>query len=274
MPSIWTYETVDSAFASIRLRAILLTYDILNDDDEELRDIGSSTASKIFSSDRKCHLGVDLVPLVASQKIAGYLVENYRSSIELCKDAIERMTGSQILLGSDFLRPASTESLNVAVKEDTALFVVEKQNLFIDEVREAILWSQVLKKLSTRAITENLASAVTEWVVHGLASLTQKMEQEYDGALGWCSKPDVFIIFMRILCAADVLMTWRLRTKKVQVKGSEVSEALAGLFRAGTKNDLHEMLLEQIEKVLTNSIATRLGKIGKILAAVERNVGD
>jgi hypothetical protein len=274
MQSIWSYESMDSAFASIRLRAILLTYDILNDDDEELRDVGSSIATNIFTSEQHNHFNTDFVPLVASQKIAGHLVKKYRHSMELCRDAMERMTGSHIYTDGNSIQPSSTNRLDDATEEDTALFVVEKQNLFVDEVREAILWSQVLKKISTRAITKTLATASTEWVISGLAALTVRMEGEIDGDLGWCSKPDVFILFMQILCAADVLMAWRLRTKKVQVRGSEVRKSLLALLDAGTKNGLHEMLIEKIERVLTGSVTARLGKIGRTLEAAEECLLD
>jgi hypothetical protein len=274
MPSIWTYNDINRAFESVRLRIILLTYDVLNDDDEELRDIGASIAKTILEGNRS-HPGTsDHVPLVASQKLAGYLVKNYRSSTELCRDAIKRMTGSQISVSGDYIHPSSIGRLENAVKEDTALFVIEKQNLFVDEVRKAILWSQVLKNLSTRAITQSLATELTKWVKEGLDALTLRIEAEYDGALGWCSKPDVFIFFMQIICAADVLMVWRLRTKKVQVRGSQVRMALVRLLTAGIKNGLHEMLAERIERVLMESTTARLRKLGKRLIVAERTTLD
>jgi hypothetical protein len=273
MPSIWAAGTLDTAITGIQLHAILMTYDILNDDDEELRDIGSSIASKILAQGIKQSDAVDMVPLVASQKLAGHLVEKHRNSQELCHEATERMTGSRFLEpGSGCLYPSSADKLDNATKEDTALFVVEKQNLFVDEVREAILWSQVLKKLSTKAIASDMARSLTEWVTSGLCSLIQRMEEEQDGPLGWCSKPDVFLVFIQIVCAADVLMTWRLRTKKVNIKGSEIREALVRLLNAGLKNGLHEMLVAKIEKVIMESTMARIEMMWERLTAVERNI--
>jgi hypothetical protein len=272
IPSIWASWTLNDEFSSIQLQAILLTYDILNDDDEELRDVGSSIATKIFLRGEKSSGTNNLVPLVASQQIAGHLVRKYRTSSALCRDAIRRMTTSNFSVDDGMFLPSSTDRLSNAVKEDTALFVIEKQNLFVNEVREAILWSQVLKKLSSKAISTVVADALTEWTMSGIRLLAERLEREVDGALGWCSKPDVFIFFMQVLCAADVLMCWRLKTKKVELKGTDVRRALMKLSDIGTRNGLHEMLIDRIERIIQDSFAARLGLIGQRLTVVERDL--
>jgi hypothetical protein len=271
MPSIWGSGILNDATISIQLQAILLTYDILKDDEEEIRDIGASIATNILACGLRKSGAPEMVPLVAGQKIAGYLAKNYRNSPDLCRRAIERMTGSRLFgLESDSSHSSSVDRLNGAAKEDTALFVVEKQNLFVDDVREAILWSQVLKKMSTTSIANNTVVFFTEWATDGLDLLIQKMEEE-DGALGWCSKQDVFIVFMQILCAADVLLTWRLKTKKMKIRGSEVRGALMRLLKAGLRNGLHEMLVAKIENIIMESATSRIIKLGNSLTVVERN---
>jgi hypothetical protein len=257
---------------SLRFQAILLTYDILNDDDDELRDIGATTVTSIRCAADVNFRAKDMVPLVASQKLAAHLVKNYNHSAQLCREAVVRMTGSLCSLEPPFLAPKVSKALDLALKEDTSLFVIEKQNLFVDEVRETILWSQVLKGLSMKTVSKNIADSLSEWTTDGLGTLIKKAEEAEDWSLGWCSKSEVFIVFMRILCASEVLMCWRLKTKKVGVKGTEIRGLLIKLLAAGLRNGLHEVLLDRIETVVMQSALARLNLVGSYLSRAERDL--
>lgn len=259
-PEIWTISIPRQDLTPQRIHAILLTYDILNDDDEEIRDIGSQIVSTITNKD-VC------VPLVASQQLVQYLATEYRRSEHVCNHAIRKMT--QSTLQNDQLLPSAKERFKSATAEDTALFVVEKQNLFIDLYREAVLWSQVLKGLSAKVITDAEVTALGNWVFDGLTLLSDKAHYELDGPLGWTSKREVWVFGMQVLFATEVYLDWRLRTRKGGVEGKTIRDLLAKLYGRGTNTKVHEAWLEKIQNMLVDAIGTKAGSFGVLFRTIE-----
>ena len=196
------------------------------------------------------------VPLAASQQLAKSLAMNYADSQALCQMAIRKMTNWQSK--SELLGRPVKDLLREARQEDNALFVQEKQNLFIDEVREALVWSRVLRSLSPSGISRDLAQKFTVWVIEGLQVLKDTADAEEDGPLGWSSKAEVFTLGMQVIFGAEVLLRWRTRTRKVTKPGSGIRRALRELADVGAKNELHPMWLDTIEKILEASIIERL----------------
>ncbi|KAE9992852.1 hypothetical protein EG327_007479 [Venturia inaequalis] len=259
-PKIWTMSIAKQDLAPQRIQAILLTYDILNDDDEEIRDIGSQIVATITQKDA-------CVPLVASQQLLQHLATKYRDSEHVCKHALRKMTQSTLQNGS--LLPSAKERFSSATAEDTALFVVEKQNLFLDLYREAGLWSQVLKGLSAKVITDAEVTALGAWVFNGLTLLSDKAHYELDGPLGWTSKREVWVFGMQILYATEVYLDWRLRTKKGGVEGKAIRDLLAKLYGRGTKTRIHEAWLEKMQRMLVDAIGTKTSSFGAVFRTIE-----
>lgn len=248
----------------------MLAYDILNDDDDEVREVGSQIASQILanhssesSSSQTC------VPLVASQQLVAHLAKKYRQSQDICEQAVQKITTS--VLQNDILLPSAEERLRNATAENTALFVVEKQNLFIDYYREAILWSKALKRLSSKAISQATASALSTWVLDGLRLLSEKAQSDIDGPLGWTSKPEVFVFGMQILCAADVVLNWRARTKMGNVEGKLIREMLAKFLSDGRRNEVHGAWTKKIESILIEDMRKRVVGLGRVVRSIEAN---
>lgn len=96
------------------------------------------------------------------------------------------------------------DQLDQAMKFDDSLFVVEEQNLFIDEVRETQRWVAVFETLEWDVKDETLIH-LTEWMNEGLAQMNDLAQVE-DGPLGYASKPDVFAILSRIIQGSAALM--------------------------------------------------------------------
>jgi hypothetical protein len=241
-------------------------YDSLNDDDEEVRSLATSTARRVLVA----RAGVDVeqeAPLAASRSISNLLVEFLGKDDELVAEAIQRLCGSRLTLGT--LTPSAAERLQAARQGGTALFAAEKQNLFVDDVQEAVIWSRVLKRMPKKAITRDHAQALSAWVTEGLETLTIAAGAEKDGPLGWTSKQDVFVLGMQVILAADVLLQWRLVSSKTPVRGSSLRLLLWRLAEAGRQNGLHETWLEMIERILQRSVLRRVGRIGGVLTGVE-----
>ncbi|KAF2400727.1 hypothetical protein EJ06DRAFT_529838 [Trichodelitschia bisporula] len=227
------------------LEASLLVYQILNDDDEEVREIGSLTAKDLLS--RSGHPQKDMVSLVASQRLAEHLSRSYPDSPYLATEAVKRLLGCA--LETKFI-PSADERFSEATAENSDLFAVEKQNLFVDEIREADVWASVLRKLSAQAIPNELAKSLFSWTCEGLTLLVSWAKAHHDGALGWASKPEVFIFGMQVIHAADVLEHWQRNNNQLGILASVLKNLFEELACVGQTKALHPSWMEMIEEML------------------------
>ena len=186
-------------------------YDTLNDDDDEIRNLSSRTVSALL---RK-----PLVPLAARVELAGYFSKMHARTRSFALNVVCRMTGSNLETVDNVrlqLHPVG-EQLSKAMKDDDSLFVEEEQNLFIDEVREAKLWSKVFENIALDTWNGERAdfdientwgqphAAVAAWVMEGLLAACSLLAKE-DGPFGWTSKPAVFAIMSRLLLSANAII--------------------------------------------------------------------
>ncbi|KAB8648459.1 hypothetical protein FH972_026117 [Carpinus fangiana] len=203
-------------------------YTALNDDDEEIRDLASTVVTRIsHATDASSSNNRTSSAAVAAHKLCTILIKQHSSSPQLVHEAIKRMTGQPITLVTDSTsdNPPAPQSvatrLQAALQEDAALFVVEKQNLYIDPVREAATWSAVLRHVAMAAVSHSTAETLAAWVVAGLRALHAHIAATPDGPLGWTAKPEVFALGMQVFAAADVVLEWRRKSKKVRTRASE-----------------------------------------------------
>ncbi|KAH0544924.1 hypothetical protein FGG08_001004 [Glutinoglossum americanum] len=236
------------------LGAYIALYDILNDDDGEIRDIGAAVVSWVLSSSSDTSPRISLLPLAASLQFSEWLSSQYSHSIDLFTTAVQRLTlhSRWLSLGMTEGNAETLESveslLAEATKEDRSLFIEEKQNLFIDEVREAEVWSRVLLRMAHEASHEQLAEAYIAWVREGLIALSRKARIEaLDGPLGWTAKPEVFALGIHVILGAKVVLEWM---RGDDLDGVEVTMALKSLAEVGRQTSLHELWLSRIDLVI------------------------
>lgn len=255
----------------ICLDFFLITYDTLNDDDDEIRDMAAVVVAHILVGQGIKRERKPTIPIKAAHDIASFLVGTFPTSPKLCIGAIQR------LCQPSFMEPdwprAVSDVIAYGLEEDSTLFVQERQNLYIDQVREAALWSKVLKRVSPTAIPKDLGTLFGTWVMDGLNALIKTAKEHQDGPLGWTWKPDMFAVGVQIICAADVLLVWRSRTRKVGVSGSILRRKLRELADVGAETGLHDMWLEKIDRVLNAAVARRLRMIRGVLGTVMQMIG-
>lgn len=232
----------------------LVLYDILNDDDEELRDIAASTASWLLSYSSVSPSGsVTLSSLTASELISNFIVENYSDSSPLCSKAIRYVTGQWPRINGSTLTTRLTPVSSVVselMKESTILFEEEKQNLFLEEVREADVWSSGLRRLSKDAYTQHLVGSMHRWVSDGLACLAETTSSR-DGLMGWASKPEMFSLGVRVIALAGVLVSKDFGGSTYLGEGREdLTQKLQTLLDCGKAASLHENWLVRIQGAL------------------------
>ncbi|KHN95126.1 HEAT repeat protein [Metarhizium album ARSEF 1941] len=189
-------SSLASFFAASRPRgpeflpALLALYDLLNDDDDEVRDMASLAANSV--------IGAALVPIEAANRLLQRLTKQFGAAPEFRAIVADRLVGYFGVQATklESWEPAAVE-LARALEFDDSLFVVEEHNLFIDEVRETQRWAEVFETLEWDEKDEHLGKLV-RWVEEGVAHVGKLADLE-DGPLGWASNPAVFAICHRLI---------------------------------------------------------------------------
>ncbi|KAI9641579.1 hypothetical protein NHQ30_010391 [Ciborinia camelliae] len=242
------------------LPCFITLYDTLNDDDDEIRELGAQIVSSI--------VGKPLIPLAACEEFAEWLRLKYPQDQMFGWNVICRITGSDefIFHGAYAGLSSPEDQLSAAMKQDDALFVEEEQNLFIDEVREAILWSNIISR-DFKMLEENGSGKehwqqynhLAKWILGALRKLNLLMEK-VDGPLGWTSKPSMYASCIRILLGANAIIECQdsLSESISQVlHQKEIREALNLFKDLGEKNDLHPSLLSKVSENQTSLLNRR-----------------
>jgi hypothetical protein len=172
---------------------LLAVYDALNDDDDVIRELAAAAAQFVY--------GQALVPLEASVRLLDWLAQVFGNTAEFKQIVATRLTGSKA--DGTIWRPAE-DIIDHTLKLDDALFAVEEQNLFFDEVREVRRWSHAFTVLSWDGTDPSLAQ-LDGWLLAGARRLNQLLEKG-DEPLGWGSAPHVFAICSIILVGSSTLV--------------------------------------------------------------------
>lgn len=266
MASIENFMTVLQDYDSVNktapelLGVYLALYDALIDDDEDVRDQASVVVSSLLSvssvyRDSKATTSLSLSPLAAGPRLLRFLVLGYNTSVCLWSEAVQRLTGTSPSV--KFLPTRETSILQLrpvelllqeAMRTDNALFIQEKQNLFIDDVREAEIWAGALADIHPQpeAISK---SALEAWTLDGIFSLTVTVRDNFDGPLGWTSKPEVFTIGMRVILAAKLLLHGH-EMLDSSIGKNVCRDRLRTLLEVGKKKMVHDLWLRKIEELL------------------------
>ncbi|OJD36189.1 heat repeat protein [Diplodia corticola] len=174
--------------------------------------------------------------------------------------------------------------LEEARTETAALFAREKQNLFLDPVREVGVWGDVLAGLGLAggAVGEEVVRALEGWCVDGLRELKALAERERDGAMGWAGRGEVFLLGWRVVGAVRVVLGWKRRgrgkgeaggrlerKKRVgRYRSSEIRRVLRETVDAWVEADVHGLWVMEAEEVLSESVVAKLVDVRSVVGAV------
>ena len=252
-------------------------YDTLVDDDDDVRDQGAATVSSLLSavaSDASSEQSrsLSLSSPAAKSRMLCYLCEGYCTSPKMGNIAIGRLTGLRFYPGKRVvihtarvvhqieLRPVA-EICADARRPQKAVFVEEKQNLYIDTVEEAEAWAEVLVGLLDDAWDTEATAALENWTLEGLMHLCDLCKEGKDDALGLTSIPEVFTLFMRVILSAKVLIKHSSKTiANASSTEDRCRKLIAELLEIGKRSSLHELLIERCENILgtVNNVSPEL----------------
>lgn len=249
----------------------LCVYNALVDDDEEIRDEAAKIIAYVvplthLSGEAAFRGTPSLTPVAALDWLLDHFAMAHKASSSLCIEALSRATGcvlsSRIPQGRVDAEYPTAQSwelernlkpianmLEQAIKPNTTLFMEEKQNLFIDEVQETERWTGILKSLSSMAVSSSLIPILETWVVQGLRALIETAKAQEGGPLGWTSKAEVFLLGMRILAMADVLLDWGQKAFGVADLGG-IWIQLEELAEVGHRRGLHGLWMAKVGGLL------------------------
>ena len=267
----------------------LALYDTMNDDDEDVRKEGARIASLILSNiggeENTRNHGLHFSPPAAKQRLLMFLVTKYPRSSRLWAEGLVRISGllpcaslvERLPLRGEhdweavrwFGRLLNShvvmQSLCKTTRVQNAVFEVENQNLYVDSVREVDDWVHVVQQLQhggdcarvrDRRIVEEVEMSMHDWITDGLYSLRILFEDDRDGALGICSRPEVFTLVYRVVAIFKCRQHWYefLYFEDSNAKENWIVERgvrrLKELRHAGEKANMHPLLLAEIDEVL------------------------
>ncbi|KAF2191501.1 HEAT repeat protein-like protein [Zopfia rhizophila CBS 207.26] len=264
---------------SILLALSFLLFDLLHDDDDEIRDLAAPIATRLILAQSPPSSNTNIenaVPILTSQRLASFIARTFSSSTDLCKESLCRLLGAPSP-SSLFARPFR-DILAEARQEDTSLFIRESQNLFRDPTLTSLLYTRILTSLSLTAIPLPLVQSLQNWTFDALETLAEVSKVEEDGALGWSSKDEVFELGMRFLGCAEVVLGWEgkglvdERGKKV-VEGWKVRRALRDFVDVGAKNGIHGIWVERVEMVLAKSLVDVVREMYEKMVDIQKGLG-
>ena len=268
---IWTASPASKATGPLILGLSFVLYDMLNDDDDEIRDL-SALATANFLRAQGCTRVKHTVPILTTHSLAFWLSTTSFATSScsnfLVTHTLRRLTSTPSPAPL-FSIPFAT-LLNQHSKQDTALFATEKQNLYKDDALDAVFWSRVLSSLPAHTIQPEIRHGLAKWVLDSLAVLTRTVtEGEGDGALGWTSKSEVFTLGIQVVCAGEVVLAWnRSSLGEGLSTRSEVFTALRRFADKGAEGEVHGLWLERIERVLEKEVLGALERVRGSLLAV------
>ena len=255
------------------LQIYFVLYDLLNDDDEDVREIAASAASKILDSEKAAQrTQFKLSPLAASERLATFVATEFRSDPKFPIAVLRRIWFSSSL---NLKRGASERGieyysakilLEKVQHDSTALFEEEKQNLYVDDIREVEIWSDILRSIEPPE--QCLLNSLGDWVLAALHDLKNDLKDkvDFEGPPGLTFQADVLILFMQIIELAGVMLHW------AGCEPDQIQEPLSGGGRGTIPTISHWVDGILFELRALRELGSRVCIHERILRSIEKNL--
>ncbi|KAH8153170.1 uncharacterized protein LAJ45_02757 [Morchella importuna] len=220
--------------------AYLALYELLNDDDEELRDGAAEVVCGLLPAGAGAR--VAYVPLRAGEALLDAMVGVFGGEAEFFDDVVGRVRGGGgggVDVGGELER---------LLGAGTILFARERQNLFIDGSEEARRWGGALAGLE---VQEGGGRDFVLWTVGGLDAFEKKVKEKgSEGALGWLADEEVFVLAVRVVEGVRVVRRWWEREEVEEVLWGMVVRGAEALVEALGAVGGHETLKGGLREIL------------------------
>lgn len=224
----------------------LAIMEALTDDDPDIRELGALTFGSLT-------LSPTTVPEASAVAFSHWLLNHYSNSPIFRAEVFRRITnGNDVdgFTGDDVVEvPDTPNDLLLAIVPDDALFAEEEQNLYIDELRQAHLWTGVFK-LAEGNDWDEMGIQLMLWATISMRAILEI--DANDGPLGWMSKPEVFAICARIVIASKMLAGRYGSMRKIRAMpvlgpvALDLIHTAADLMEFGHLRALHPLLIAEL----------------------------
>ncbi|KAL2440736.1 hypothetical protein ABEF95_002019 [Exophiala dermatitidis] len=261
----------------IGLRLLLILYDLLNDDDEEVR-------FEAVEATRKLKLGqiwtteeLGLCPLAARELLLREVSERYGETEELGRAALLKFMkvgqegDSSYSINSAVLpfHSSVASNLKAIIKAKGDLFAEERQNLYIDDLREIEVWSKILYSNHLRFLIAEEIDLAIGWTTDGLNQVLHLLrieqgsripvstsyQQSVEGIddisalfhpLGATYDHEILVVFLKVVNIARILLA----EDETKPRSAAVRELLQQLRADLVNAHANEVLLEAVNVAL------------------------
>ncbi|ODQ65359.1 hypothetical protein NADFUDRAFT_51954 [Nadsonia fulvescens var. elongata DSM 6958] len=200
----------------------------LSDDDDELREFAAKFVSEILEL-------------------------QFSSTCTLCEKALldaicksfpkEAISPIMSIIKGDDSNGSLSNQLQASLIRDDLLFVIEKHNLFKNEVNQLDHLVQVL--ISAPILSQITLEDVTSFASYtqdGIISLKLALDGlGPDGLLGWSTNPNVFFSVFKIVASVKLLRQWNFAMDKGDTY-SIIESIFKEISTTAKENELHEIL--------------------------------
>lgn len=263
--SLWKY--LRATKKSIYQELCLCIYDLLNDDDEDIRLIAARVESCI--SHINVHPGSQDVfePTEARSRLLRLSLDWWSTDEAFAREAFARAfkfdEDNQISVAC---------RIRDSPQANTALFAEEKQNLYLDVAIEVKAWSDVALRLQPYAIPPSLLRQFAGWVSDGLHELSRKVSEDPGGPLGWTTEPNIFVIGLQVIYGAQVLLHLAESGLRFVIRPSVIRQSLVRLATSADAGRMNGLWTEQIARVLDKVVRQTWVNRARLLGYVASRV--
>ncbi|KAL9097439.1 MAG: hypothetical protein Q9165_000335 [Trypethelium subeluteriae] len=270
---------------TVRLRLHFIIQDVLEDDDEDVRELAAVSVAHILEAESGSKSVASKVSSVAKKQHCKYLLRTYDREGErksLLFYFAAKLTGSNIdsaVYHSQLLFDSVTNIFARNIRRRVALFDQEDQNLYRDQTLEHACCVYMIEKLSRGlqnqgSSFQGLMEFLSSWVMDGLATLTSYMKLDVndgqgplDGPLGWTYSKETFALSYGVLRASGLLLAWRMQSRQGPVKASWIKKALFGFLEAAEQSNANPLLVEVTKRTITEGCKLTLQVLDRKIEA-------
>lgn len=243
LESLWQRLAKRKDHSAVFMDFCLLLYDQLKDDDEDLRDVASGAAARLFAMSKEGAPSALSVPAAASQDLISFMIMHWTNSPFFADVVVGRAFGNIAL--------SFAERLEASVRTDTSLFMQEKQNLYIDEADEALAWAEVGLRLPSISYSETTISRLAEWTSNGLDALLAPMDDVASQPIRGLT-PELFTLILQLMSSAQLLLELSADEQGSALIRTDLRTRLDRLM--GDEDAMHPLIRRHIEQTLAKRV--------------------
>ncbi|KAJ9642270.1 hypothetical protein H2204_002639 [Knufia peltigerae] len=203
-------------------RLLVIIYDLLNDDDEEVRAEAVTAAKNLNLRHVLVIEDLGLCPLAMREVLIDLLCQEdgrmfYPTEATLGKilrigrDIRGSLDGESIL---HLVKKPVSSKITEILKSKNDLFAEERQNLYIDDVRELNIWTKVLCRSSMGLLPSSRLQLVLQWTSEGLDQIvnlirgakTSSTRSTFVHPLGVTYDHELLVVIVQVVSLSGVLL--------------------------------------------------------------------